>query len=115
MSDEDRTATWEGRKMTPALKAELEKSGPTLCKACGKLDNDHTFFFTEDIETLRSQGCSVTLCDDSEPDMDLSSIELHWGYILAPDGSVLQTKEIHARCKAPDDPCDGDYVEDISS
>ena len=123
MSNEDRTATWEGRKMTPALKAELEKSGPLLCKVCGGDYDDHSNFVEEHIEILRSQGCIVTLGDETSVELgdeldikvDLTSLGIHWGIIWSPDGQSLQPKEVYARCKAPADPCSVDDMLEIST
>ena len=74
-----------------------EGNDQDLCPACGGVHSQHDFFYEEELKEYRDKGYKVTICDTNEGGQWPKGIM--WVNLTPP----------------PDDPCDSDFMEDISS
>ncbi len=82
------------------------------CKHCGKHYNVHFNLSQSEIDDAQDQGCDVRICE----------VRRRWTF----DNDELKDDAIETRCREdrayfctvttlPDDPCDSDFMKDISS
>ncbi len=87
------------------------------CKVCGNAEGAHAIARPDEIPILRSLGYEVYDCDTVDPSPFLDG-ERRWVWVEKA-GLVADSLEIEEVRKGknsqPDDPCDGDYMEEISS
>ncbi len=93
-----------------------EKLQPGKCKKCGFEYEEHAIATTAEVELLRSLGYAVFICKGIEENSFLTGA---WVEIVAAnsDGESLKTDELEEMFKEPEpeEPCDVDYMEEISS
>ena len=87
------------------------------CRKCGFQYAEHAIATAEEVEFLRSLGYGVFICKDLEdnpflgigPYLEIVTMNL--------DEEFLESDEIGEMYKnrEPDDPCDTEFMEDISS
>jgi hypothetical protein len=87
-----------------------------LCKKCGNAEGEHSIARPDEILTLRSLGYEVWDCDSLDDITPLLEGPHRWVWVEK-DGLVADSLEIEEVCRNadPDDPCDSDYMKDISS
>ena len=90
--------------------------GRAKCKKCGFAFKQHAISSPEEIEFLRSLGYGVFVCRDLEDNPLLGGTYLEV-VAMSEDGKFLNTYEIEEMYKnrEPDDPCDSEFMEDIST
>ena len=95
---------------------ELLLPGRSKCKKCGFAFKKHAISSPEEIEFLRSLGYGVFVCRDLEDNPLLGGTYLEV-VAMSEDGKFLNTYEIEEMYKnrEPDDPCDSEFMEDIST
>ncbi len=86
------------------------------CSHCGHSYGEHTIARPDEIETLLSLGFTVYDCDSIDEDTPFLEGEHRWVWVEK-DGVVADCLEIEETCKnvEPDDPCDSDFMKEISS
>ena len=84
------------------------------CKKCGFTYEQHSIVSPEELEFLRSLGYGVFVCRDLE---DTPFLETHLEVVAMKDDEFLDSDEIAEmyKNKEPDDPCDEEFMEEISS
>lgn len=88
-----------------------------LCKVCGNDETEHTIARPDEVLTLRSLGYEVYECDTVEADPLLDGCP-YWVWVcIEKDGLVADCLEIGKVCKKadPENPCDDEFMKDISS
>ncbi len=96
---------------------KIQELPPGKCKKCGFLYEQHAIASAEEVEFLRSLGYGVFICKDLE-ELPILSIGPYLEIVaMTTDNEFLSTREIEEmyKSKEPDDPCDSDFMEDISS
>jgi hypothetical protein len=98
------------------FETEKAKLQPGKCKKCGFKYGQHAIASPEEVEFLRSLGYGVFVCKDMEENPFLEGPYLEI-VAMTLDEEFLESDEIEEMFKArePDDPCDSDYMKDISS
>ncbi len=85
------------------------------CSKCGFQYEQHSIVSYEELAFLRSLGYGAFICRDMEDNPLLKTyVEI---VAMNPEHEFLSTREIEEMYKnrEPNDPCDGDYMEEISS
>ena len=75
------------------------------CKHCGGHYNSHRNMTQEDIWDARDQGCEVDVCETRR----------RWTYTEDNDPGVEEQVFFCLVIIPPDDPCDGDFMKEIST
>ena len=86
------------------------------CKKCGFAYEQHAIATLEEVELLRSLGCGIFVCRDMEDNPLLKGP--HFEVVaMTKDKKFLNTYEIEEMYnnRKPDDPCDSEFMEDIST
>ncbi len=88
---------------------------PGRCKKCGFEYEQHAIATPDEVEFLRSLGYGVFICRDIE---DTPALRAYVEIVaMNLEGEFLNTYEIEETCKnsEPNDPCNSDYMRDIST
>ena len=88
-----------------------------LCKVCSNDEAEHTIARPDEVLTLRSLGYVVYDCDTVESNPVLDGCT-HWAWVwVEKDGLVADCLEIGEVCKKadPDNPCEEDFMKEIST
>ena len=89
---------------------------PGKCSKCGFAYGQHAISTAEEVEFLRSLGYGVFVCKDIEdsPFLERPHLEI---VAMNLDEEFLESDEILEMYKnrEPDNPCDSEFMEDISS
>jgi hypothetical protein len=89
-----------------------EKLQPGKCKKCGFDYGEHSMALREELELLRARGYSAFICRDSEDKPFGDYVEI---VAVSLEGKILKTDDIEDMFKDPEDPCDEEFMEEISS
>ncbi len=98
--------------------AELKtKLQPGKCSKCGFLYKQHAIASAEEVEMLRSLGYGVFICKDLEDNPVLAIGPYLEIVAMNLDEEFLKSDEIGEMYKnrEPADPCDKEFMEEISS
>jgi hypothetical protein len=66
----------------------------------------------EELELLRARGYAAFICRDSEDKPFGDYVEI---VAVSSEGKILKTDDIEDMFKEPEDPCDEEFMEEISS
>jgi hypothetical protein len=93
-------------------RAKLESS---KCKKCGFEYGEHAIATPEEVELLRSLGYGLFICKgvaEYNHFLEGPYVEI---VAVSSEGVTLNTCDLEKMFKEPDNPCDSDFMEDISS
>jgi hypothetical protein len=89
-----------------------EKLQPGKCRKCGFTYGEHAISTRGELELLRALGYAAFICRDSEDKPFGDYVEI---VAVSSEGKTLNTDELEEMFKEPDDPCDEEFMEEISS